>query len=327
MNRYVSCTLVLAILFLSLFHVKTDAVINKYTVELIKSVEDARNNIVDIKVDGNYIYCIFAEAIGRCSLYRYDTLNQTWKYFFSEESLEFDIDSLYIYTGYAVYKKVDGKKIKELKMLFNNDYHEGILTVVKDGQYLWVGTEDGGLCKYNLANDFCVNYYERTILEAGKEIGGEDISVVIPSDEALFVGRWDGMSILFYEENKWINTLYTKYVLSMGISENIFWIGIGREGLLRMDFSQEPAGINFVKEFEGKYPTDIIALQEEVLVLGEGYGILNISNDLKNIKYISNDEICQKLEEKDNFIRSFALDENVLWIGTNNGLMKLSITD
>jgi len=199
----------------------------------------------------------------------------------------------------------------------------------KNGTY-WFGTESSGLFKYDSVKDICIHYEHEP-----KQPSSLPVSIVralfFRTDQELWIGTRDGLSVLNVQTEKFTNYDYDPYnpeSLShnsvrhmMQDREGNVWLGTYAGGL--NIFSASSANFAHVGEAIGKgkglthrFVSAIVKADRGAFWIGtEGGGLNYIDRDRGIYK-----NFVIKSKQQD-IIKSLAKDnQDNLWIGTYDGL-------
>ncbi|MEW5693223.1 MAG: hypothetical protein AB1765_07995 [Candidatus Hydrogenedentota bacterium] len=316
MSLYKKLLLIIAILYIP---AALSALIKNYRIEYMPHESDkAPKNITHIDYDKNFVYCL-----DNYRLYRFYKDEYIWDQPFNEPIEAFDVDGRYIYTEKWIYNK----KLKERYPVKTDFYktYQGTTCVVSDDNFIWVGSEDGGLSCYDRSKDTAINFYEHPFSVSGKKIGGCDISAVYPTKEKVWVGRWDGLSVYDRGNKTWKNYLRCDWIDALAVRDDKVWLGIRNKGLYLFEPQLKDKSLQKIKHFTSEYPTKILLEGQEIYASGEYFGLLNINTQTNDFTIITDDEISKKAKVEIKSIRTFCKDGKILWLGTYNGLVKLRI--
>ncbi|TZF82793.1 response regulator [Pedobacter sp. BS3] len=200
---------------------------------------------------------------------------------------------------------------------------------LKNGEY-WFGTETSGLYRYNPQTNTCVNYKNNP--QDKNSLPVSIVRTIFPySDNELWIGTRDGLSILNLTNNHFYNYKYNHYdptTLSHNSIRYIMkdragnmWIGTYAGGL--NVFSLSSTNFSYLGEQFGKEPglthrvvSSILKADNGAFWIGTEGGGLNYI-DRKNAvfkSYVIN-------SKQQNIVKCLAKDaKGNLWIGTYDGV-------
>jgi signal transduction histidine kinase/DNA-binding response OmpR family regulator len=166
-------------------------------------------------------------------------------------------------------------------------------TMVSDEKYLWIGTIEGGIFRYNYLNDSLNQFFTRN----SSTISSNLIQCLcIDSKKRMWIGTDKGLNVLMPEERDKPNPTFKVYTYSE----------------------------NNIQSISNSNILTIIENAKHEIWIGTLGGGLN--------KYIENTNLFERITTRDglpnNNIKGIVGDENnQLWISTNNGLSCLNQED
>ena len=217
---------------------------------------------------------------------------------------------------------------------------EYISSVIKEDEYLIIGTYGGGLNKFSLQNG-TITRYNAPLGKAHQYNGSNDIeSLLKDSYGNLWVGDLNIGLFLFPDFNRAITPDYTllkpgtlpaisglKVTALMEDGAGNIWAGTQRNGLNRIDLDDKGNIVQILHDDFSLSPelnkriTCILACGKEYLWVGTYKGLLKYPKERMNDHSIPVKKVSDEL-----ILSAYADKAGGVWMGTPNGLQYLSGT-
>jgi signal transduction histidine kinase/ligand-binding sensor domain-containing protein/DNA-binding response OmpR family regulator len=211
---------------------------------------------------------------------------------------------------------------------------------------LWIGTQGGGLCRYDRNRDTFIRYsYEKA--NPNSICGNQIVSIFETDQHVLWIGSGNGLNkynresddfTRYYpDENKEKLEANVNYVAA--ISQDTtgrLWIGTHNEGLFFYDaekdkFIKYKAHPKYPKTFINQFTYNLLASQLDgknyLWFNSFQYGLYKINLENGEIRHYKH-EPDNPQSIRDNRIRTLyqtGMESNELWIGTESGLDRFDI--
>lgn len=215
---------------------------------------------------------------------------------------------------------------------------EYISSVIREDDYLIIGTYGGGLNKYSLQTG-TITRYNAPVGKSNQYNGENDIeSLLKDSHGNLWVGDLNIGLFLFPDFNGTITPDYTllkpgtlpaisglKVTALMEDGSGNVWAGTQRNGLNRIDLDDEGAIEQILQDDFSLSPelnkriTCILECGKEYLWVGTYKGLLKYPKERMNDKSIPVEKVSEEL-----ILSAYADKKGGVWMGTPNGLQYLS---
>lgn len=204
------------------------------------------------------------------------------------------------YNGFLLYDKQRGiiknasyygekRKIEKItKYLFNNTIYSSIKDPIKPEQYIWLGSEGGGLTRFDYLKNEFLNFFDLNTYLDEHTFGTQVFKLAVSPENNIWVGTNKGLSI------------------------------INPTDLINVHYRNNPTDTNSI--FEGAVISIYFDSQKRIWVGGQVGGFALFDNNVNKIKQY-NIKPGNKDWLRSNTIYSFHEDsQKRFWIATDRGL-------
>ncbi|MFW5872458.1 MAG: two-component regulator propeller domain-containing protein, partial [bacterium] len=233
---------------------------------------------------------------------------------------------LYIGTennGLIQYNRVT-RKLKSFSksnsIIENNMIKALALQQGRDGEFLWIGTGNGGLYRMNLQNEQIQSY---PYIETGENLNRVNIKTLLVDKNQLWIGGKEGLFLLNINDKSLTNIsgeLTSSFVNCLYLDKaNNLWIGTTGGGLNKYNSLQNTTAHYIYKQDDttGINSNDIYAIHEDEsgkLLIGTGGGGLNLF-DVEKGKFLHFNENYMVYNIIEDHVKNF-------WLSTEKGIYR-----